>query len=345
MKMKSLFCLLISSMIFVSCSKATSEAQYKYRKSAGDGVAAKVGDITITDQELMNEIQGELFDAEMKIFEIKFNKLNELVIDKLIKKDPKGAGLTADQYFDKFIASDIKISSKDFNAFVEEKKIPANQINDQVKVKIENYLVMQKKDEAIKNWLGEKTGKSGIEVFFQKPERPTYEVNIEGSPFMGKADAKVTIVEFSDFQCPYCAEGSKVIKKLKAKYGDKLKVVMKQFPLPFHTQAKKASLAALCANEQNTGAFWKMHDQLFADQSKLAEDQLKELAVKLGLNAEQFNKCLDENKHIATVEKDIQDGKSVGVKSTPTFFVNGKLVAGALPVEAFSELIDQELSL
>ncbi len=336
---------LLMLAVVVSCSKATSTPQYKYKKNAGDGIAAKIGDITITDKELYSGIEADIFDAETKVFQIKFAKLNQLIVEKIIAKDPVSKGMTNDQYFEKNIYSKIEVSSKEFNDFVAEKKIPKEQINPQITEKIRNYLSMQKKESVLKTWLAGKTSKSGIEVFLEKPMRPSFDVPTEGSPFTGGKNAKVTIVEFSDFQCPYCAEGAKVLKKLKDKYGNKVKVVMKQFPLPFHSQAKKASVATLCANEQSMEKFWTMHDRLFSGQSKLKVEDLKALAKNIGLKSDQFNKCLDDNKYIAQVEKDIQDGKSVGVKSTPTFFINGKLIAGALPIEEFSELIDQELSM
>ena len=246
--------------------------------------------------------------------------------------------------FEKHIANKFKVTDKEVDAFIKERKIPAKQINPQVREKIVNYLSMQKKESAVKSWLGEQTAKTGIEVFFERPERPTFDVQVGNAPFFGGKDAKVTIVEFSDFQCPFCAEGAKIVNKLKKKYGNKIKVAFKQYPLPFHTQAKKAAVAALCMNEQKADLFWKMHDAMFAGQDKLAPDALKATAKSLGANSEQFNKCLDDNKYIGQVEKDIEEGKKIGVKSTPTFFVNGKLVAGALPVDVFSELIDKELA-
>lgn len=336
---------LLALTVLVSCSKATSKPQYKYRKGSGDGVAAKIGDITITETELYSKIQSEIYDAEMKVFDVKFNRLNQLIIEKLMAKDPNSKGLTSDQYFEKHIASKITVSEDEMNKFIAERKIPKAQINPQIKEKIVGYLTMQKKDSALKDWIGEQTSKTGIEVFFSKPERPSFDVKVGNAPTVGGKNAKVTIVEFSDFQCPYCAEGSKILAKLKKKYGNKIKIASKQFPLPFHTQAKKASVAALCMNEQNVDLFWKMHDYMFANQSKLSVDDLKASAKTLGANTEQFNKCLDDNKYIAQVEKDIQEGKAIGVKSTPTFYVNGKLVSGALPVESFSEIIDQELAL
>lgn len=329
---------------FVSCSKATSEPQYKYMKSVGNGIAAQVGDIKITEAELYKGIESDLYEAELKTFDIKFNKLNQLLIKKLIDADTNSKGLTQDQYFEKYIASSIKIGDKEINDFILERKIPKEQVNDDVKKKIIQFLTMQQKEKAVQTWLGSKTKSSGIEIFLQKPSRPTFDVTVGDAPTFGGKSAKVTIVEFSDFQCPYCAQGSKVLKGLKEKYGDKILVAFKQFPLPFHTQAKKAAVASMCIHEQGVGMFWKMHDEMFAHQDKLNIKDLKELAKNLGANPEQFDKCLDEDKYMNFIEKNIEEGKAIGVKSTPTFFVNGQLVAGALPVEMFSEIIDEELA-
>lgn len=333
------------STIMFSCSKATSKPQYKYRKSVGDGVAATFGGLTVSDKELYDGLESDLYDLEMKKFELKFNKLNALILEKLMKNDPKSKGLTNDQYMDKFIASKIKITEKEIEQFIIDRKVPKNQVNPQIKQKIKDFLAVDKKRQAVQMWIGEKTAKDGIKVFFQKPQRPSYDVKAGNAPFVGGADAKVTIVEYSDFQCPFCAKGATVITELKKKYGKKIKVAFKQYPLPFHTQAKMAAVASLCANEQGSDKFWNMHDKMFADQTKLAVPALKETAKSLGLKTDQFDKCLDGKKYLNQVELDIAEGKRIGVKSTPTFYVNGKLVSGAQPLEIFSEIIDQELSL
>lgn len=330
---------------FYSCSKATSKPEYKYMKAVGNGTAAEAGDIKITEEELYQGIEGELYDAEMEIFKIKFNRVKQLIIERLVKTDPQAKGLSNDEFFNKYISSTVKVSDKEINEFIKQRKIPAQQLNPQVMEKIKGFLTMQKRESAIENWLGSKVGKKPINIYFTKPKRPTFKVDVGNAPLIGGKNAKVTIVEFSDFQCPYCAEGSKVLQKLKKKYGSKIKVAMKQFPLPFHTQAKKASSAALCLNEQGSDKFWKMHDALFADQSKLKPEDLKAMAKNFGANMEKFDKCFSAGKYLDQIEKDIAQGKSLGVKSTPTFFVNGQLVRGALPVEDFSEIIDQELSL
>src|SRR5690606_35645394 len=132
-----------------------------------------------------------------------------------------------------------------------------------------------KKSDAVEAWLGKQSEKNPIEVFVKKPRRPSFDVNVGSSPALGPETAKVTIVEFSDFQCPYCAKASEIIHEVKKKYGNKIRVVFKQYPLPFHKDAKKAANAALCANEQSTDKFWKLHDIMFKDQAKLSVSDLK----------------------------------------------------------------------
>ena len=151
------------------------------------------------------------------------------------------------------------------------------------------------------------------------------------------------VVEFSDFQCPFCAKAAQTVKQLKEKYGDKIKVVFKQFPLSFHSQAKKAAVASLCAYEQGSNSFWKLHDEFFSNQANLAPAKIKEAAKKLGFDSKKFDDCLDNNKFIAQVEKDILQGRELGVKGTPTFFVNGMIFLDGHDIDKFSEFIDQEL--
>ena len=131
---------------------------------------------------------------------------------------------------------------------------------------------------------------------------------------------------------------------LEKKYGSKVKIAFKHFPLPFHAQARLAAEGSMCANAQNSKYFWKMHDTMFADQSRLDRDNLIITAKKAGANEAEFKACLDAGKFKGSVDADVAEGTNIGVKSTPTFFVNGKLIAGAQPIEVFSEVIDEELA-
>ena len=226
---------------------------------------------------------------------------------------------------------------------LKKRSIPEAQLDDRMKERVKRFLEMEKKKTAIDKWLEEKTKTASVDVFIDQPKRPVFNVQVGDAPFLGGAGAKVTVVEFSDFQCPFCAKGADIMNSLKKAYGNKIKIAFKQFPLPFHKDAKLASQAALCAFEQKD-AFWKMHDLMFADQQKL---KIEDLVVKAGMarvDGEKVKGCLGQNKYLAKVEKDIQQGKQLGVKSTPTFFVNGMIVNGAQPLEVFKQIIDEQLA-
>ena len=341
---KNIFVGMLALLILIGCSNATSEPQYKFRKANTSGVAVKAGTIIIEQNELLEPIELDIYKKELEIFEIKFNRAKSLLLEKLVKADPKSKGLTNDQYFDKYIANKIKISDKEIQDFVKKNNVPADKLNQQIKTKIEEYIRAEKKKDALSEYIAEKTNGKAIEIFISKPIPPTYDVEVGSAPFAGGSDAKVTVVEFSDFQCPFCAKAAQTVKQIKEKYGKKVKFVFKQFPLSFHGQAKKAAVASLCANEQGSESFWKLHDELFSNQANLAPDKIKETAKKLGLDSSKFNTCLDENKFIGAVEKDIIQGRKLGVKGTPTFFVNGMIFLDGHDFDKFSEFIDQELA-
>jgi protein-disulfide isomerase len=179
----------------------------------------------------------------------------------------------------------------------------------------------------------------------QPPAPPARLDNVTdgGNPSLGPSDAKVTVIEFSDFQCPFCKRWrDDTLDALRKQYGDQIRIVYRDFPLTsLHPEAQKAAEAAGCANEQ--GKFWEFHDLLFANQATLGVDAYKQHAVTLGLNAEQFNACLDGDKYASEVAADVKDGNSYGVSGTPTFFINGVRLVGAQPLAAFQSVIDQEL--
>lgn len=334
----------ICCLIFaVACSKANSGPTYKYYPAGTDGVAVKAGSITITDKEIMKGIGADIYEKEQEIFEIKNNKIKAILLEKFMEADPSKKGLSNDEYMNKHIASKVKVSEKDIEKFIAEKKIPKEQIVPEVKDRIKQILEMEGKRKAVDEWLASKLGSKPVEVFMNKPRRPTFNVNIGDAPTVGDKNAKVTIVEYSDFQCPYCQKGAEIIGQLKKKYGSKVQIAFKNFPLPFHNQAKDAAVAALCAKEQSVDLFWKMHDHMFANQDKLDIASLKAAAAKLGVKSADFDKCVDDKKYLAKVEQDYQEGQEVEVKSTPSFFINGQMLLGAQPIEVFSELIDEAL--
>lgn len=335
-----------ATALFFSCTKEVkSGPNFIYKPAPSKEVAAKYKGQDIKVNEVFRGAETEIFEAEMKVYEIKMAKLKAWLIERMIEADPNKKDLSNDEFLKKYIAKEVTISEKEIQAFIKERSIPTEHINDQMKQRIKQFLTMEAEKGAIESWFDKQTQNNPVEVYIAKPIRPVFSVQVGDAPFVGKADAKVTIVEFSDFQCPFCQKGAGVMEEVKKKYGNKVKIAFKNYPLPFHNNAKTAANAGLCANEQGVNFFWKMHDQMFANQGSLTAEGLVGMAKKIGLKEADFKTCLESNKFAVKVESDIKEGQDVGVKSTPTFFVNGKMISGAVPLEQFSEVIDQEMSM
>ena len=208
--------------------------------------------------------------------------------------------------------------------------------------------------------------KAGIEDIKTKltarpPAQPPQEqqveaiVSVDDDPYIGSEDAPVTIIEFSDFQCPFCGRNYKTtLPEIKKEYisTGKVKYVFRDFPLEFHKNAPKASEAANCAGDQDK--YWEMHDKLFDNQNAIMVENLKQYAVDIGLQADTFNSCLDSGKYAEEINRDLEDGKKAGVTGTPSFYIGktkgkekevlGKKITGARPYASFKQVIDQLLA-
>jgi protein-disulfide isomerase len=206
---------------------------------------------------------------------------------------------------------------------------------------IRRYLEDQQTETARMALIGE-LRKSGpvVRVLFDPPR---HEIALSNDdPSVGARSAPVTLVEFSDFQCPFCRQVAPTLKRVREVYGDNVRVVWKDFPLTqIHPQAFKAGEAAHCAGDQNK--FWEYHDTLFANQDALQVADLKQYAADLGLDAPVFAACLDESKYGGRVRDGVTQGSRLGVNSTPTVYINGRVLSGAQPYETFAAVIDEEL--
>jgi protein-disulfide isomerase len=158
----------------------------------------------------------------------------------------------------------------------------------------------------------------------------------------GSPSAKVVIHEFSDFQCPFCSRAKGIVSQLKEAYGDKIRIEFRHFPLDNHPEALPASIATVCANEQ--GKFWELHDKIFDNQRELNGENLSKWAKDVGLDMDKFKSCTSGSEAQKIVTSDMEEGRKAGVGSTPTFIVNGRLIAGAQPFDQFKSIIDAELS-
>ena len=332
--------------VVAACTNQQAKAKPNFvvKDSAKPGVMAKIGDQEITEEELIGEEKLEFFELKKREHELRMDRLNQVVRKKLFEAEAKKANMSVDEYINKkVVGGEIKISDAEYKKFVADKKIPEAQINPQIKERINDYLKNQKREEKIDAQVAKLTKSNPVEVYFKKPKMDI-QVEVGQAPAFGKENAKVTIVEFSDFQCPFCSRGADTVTQLKKKYGNKIRVAFKHFPLPMHKEAVPASEASMCVNEQNTDKFWKYHDLLFKNQDKLDNASLEKYAKDVGADTKKFKECFDSGKYKEFVQKDMQQGEKLGVRSTPTFFVNGQLISGAVPIENFSEIIDEELA-
>jgi protein-disulfide isomerase len=336
---------ILTAAVMVACTEnAKAKINMIFKDPPKAGVVARINGEEITEEQLMAEAQVEFQQLKKQEYDLKMSLLNKMIVDRMLGAEAKKQGLaSADDFIkDKILKGEIKISDSDYKNFVKEKKIPESNINDQVKERIYTYMKEQKREDMIQAAVAKLTKNAPVEMYFQKP-KSNIKIEAGTSPSTGNENAKVTIYEFSDFQCPFCSKGAKIVGDIKKKYGNKVRIVFKNFPLPMHQDAEPASRAALCVHEQSKDKFWKFHDIVFENQSNLDPASLAKYAKSAGVDEAKFKECLESKKFADTVKGDLAYGEKLGVRSTPTFFINGQLMAGALPLEQFSEVIDEEL--
>jgi protein-disulfide isomerase len=327
---------------------ACSSVPAQQREQGPADVAARIGDRAITirdlDEKWKKDEPAENAEVVQMIYEGRKAALESIIADSLVAEAAKKAGMSADGYLEAEIAKRVKpVTDAEVAAFYKEN---INQMQgrtlEQIAPTITRYLTDQVRAQARTAAISDlrKAGPA-IRVSLDVP-RLTLAVS-PSNPSVGSASAPITLIEFSDYQCPYCGRVEPTLKRLRAAYGDKIRFVWKDFPLTqIHPQAFKAGEAAHCAGDQ--GKYWELHDVLFNKQSELQLDDLKRHALTLGLNVDAFNQCLDSSKHAERVRDGVAEGGQVGVNSTPTIFINGRRFSGAQPYEVFAAAIDEELA-
>ena len=327
------------------CSSAPAAQQ---QGAASDDAAARVGDRVITNKELDDRWKAldpaGHAEAQQKSYDGKRSALDAIVAEALIAEAAKKKNMSAEAFEEAELKARMKpIGEADVVTFYQSN---INQMQGRslevMAPAIRRYLQDQQTD-AARTALVAELKKSGpaVRVLF---DAPRYQVEVTSDdPAIGSASAPVTVVEFSDFQCPFCQRVAPTLKQVKETYGDKVRVVWKDFPLTqIHPQAFKAGEAAHCAADQ--GKFWEYHDRLFANQQALQPTDLKKYAADLGLDAGAFASCLDTSKYGERVRDGVAEGSRLGINSTPTFYSIGRGLSGAQTYEVIASVIDEELS-
>ncbi|MFN8543155.1 MAG: thioredoxin domain-containing protein [Candidatus Binatia bacterium] len=308
--------------------------------AAADAPVATVGDHQITHAQLETHVKAKLIEIENERFEALKEGLDELVAEELFKQEAKARSTTPEalrkqEVEDKVAApTDAQIQQ----VYEQNKQALNGQALDAVKDRIVQYLNQQAAGQREEAYIAELKGKHKTTIALRAP---TVEVADAGRPAKGDVKAPITIIEFSDYECPFCKRAEPTVTQVLATYGDKIRLVYRDYPLPFHAHARPAANAAACANAQ--GKFWEYHAKVFAA-ADLSDEALKKLAAEAGLDAGKFDACFAKKEFDAAIEKDVNDGQAVGVNGTPAFFINGRMISGAQPFEKFKEIIDEELA-
>jgi len=307
--------------------------------AAAEPVAVVAG-TPISREDLEKHVKPKLVEIENERYEALSEGLDEMISEQLFEKEAKARNVTVEQLEATEIIGKVpEPTDADIQKVYDENKSQlGGQTLDQVKPRIVEFLKQQKSGERQQAFVEELKAKYKTTVSL-KP--PVVEVATAGRPERGPEKAPVTIIAFSDYECPYCKRAHATVEQVMKTYGDKVKLVYRDYPLPFHEHARPAAEAAACANAQ--GKFWEYHQKLWAA-SDLSTDKLKAMAGEVGLDQQKFDDCLAKTQFKAVIDKDIADGSSVGVTGTPAFFINGRMLSGAQPFEKFKEVIDQELA-
>jgi protein-disulfide isomerase len=331
-----------SSMLVAAMALMAAVASGPVARAAtgGDQVVATIGDKQITEAELNEKIAGQMAMMQNKIYDLKKKAIQSIADDYLAEQAAKKEGITKEAYLKREIDDKAPPPSEaEIKKFYEDRKAQIHKPYDEIKDQIAAFLARQSTAKRRQEVFSKLESQAGMKMML---EPPRLQVASDGTATTGPKDASVVIVEFSDFQCPYCKRAESSMSEVRKEYGDKIRTVYRDYPLPIHDHAMKAAEAARCAEEQ--GKFWPYHDELFNDQTKLDDAGLKASAAKIGLNTKQFDECLDKDKYADQIKKDSEYGTTVGVHGTPAFFINGRFLDGAQPPQAFEEVINDELA-
>lgn len=303
-------------------------------------IVAEVAGKQVSLAELEQLLAPQLEQLERQRQQLLEQGLDRLIQEKLIEAEAAARGVTKEALVEAEVTSKVgAVSDEEVSAWFQANRARiGNRPLEQIAPQIRSFLVQQKSAGAMETFVGGLRGKYKARSLMDVARVQVAEAS---SPAKGPAQAPVTIIEFSDFECPFCGRVNPSIAEAMATYGDNLRVVFRQFPLNIHPRAQKAAEASLCADDQ--GKFWEMHDAMFADQRKLEVADLKAKAGSLGLDQAQFDQCLDSGKHAAKVAADLADGQRAGVTGTPALFINGRFINGAVPFADLARVIDDEL--
>ncbi len=286
------------------------------------------------------DIRSQLVALEQKIFDAKMQGLEQKIADILVEKEAKTRGVTKEALLKTEVTDKITApTDAEVQAFYDQQKARIGRPIEDVRTQIQRLLLQTRVSQVRDAFIAGLREKAEVKVLISAPR---VEVDLSQAPVRGPEDAKVTIIEFSDFQCPFCRRVQPALQQIRDKYGDNVRWSFKDLPLNnIHPEAQKAAEAARCAQDQ--GKFWEYRAAMFAA-TALSKEIHPKTAAELGLDTAKFEACLDSGEKQAAVQADSDEAQSLGITGTPAFVINGILLSGAQPFEEFQKVIDRELA-
>jgi len=306
--------------------------------STADAVLAEVNGQKVTSAEFEQAEGNRLLQARFEYYEAQRKALDELIDKHLLEEQASRENITVEQLLQRNVYSKVAPDPTDDQVRVYYEGMDSDKPFDEMKDKIRQHIHDARANKAKTAYL--KTLRTQAKIFIDLAP-PSASVDLADTYIKGSKAAPVVLVEFADYQCPYCQKVHPELDQLRKEFGDKLAIAYKDFPLPMHPYAMKAAEAARCAGIQ--GKFWEFHDLLFADKKFEVKD-LKEQARAIHLDGERFDSCLDSGQTAGNVERDAEEGRRLGLTGTPSFFVNGHFSSGALSYATLRDMVAQQLN-
>jgi protein-disulfide isomerase len=295
----------------------------------------------IYEDDLLPSVQGQLLPLQNQEYEIKKAALDRLIDQRLVEAEARAKGIPTEKLLEQEVNAQVSEPTEDeVAAYYLGQQDRINYPLESIRPQLRQALKQAKLQQARQNYFKRLRERTDVAILLRPPRT---QVGYDQSRLRGSSATPVVIVEFSDFQCPYCRSVQPTLNGLLARYAGRVSLAFRDFPLrEIHPQAQQAAEAARCAGEQ--GKFWEYHDLLYAAGAKLDAGSLAAHARNLGLNEQRFTSCLASGKFKNSVEEDLQAGSKAGVAGTPAFFINGIFLSGAQPASAFEKVIEPELA-
>lgn len=328
MRQLSVVSIVLTAALYIQAQEATDNMH----------VIAEVGGEKLRLLDLQKAQSTKLLQARYQYYMNQRKALDQLIDDKLIEMEANKRHLSVDQLLNTVVYKDLKDPTED-QLQVYYEGMESTESYESIHDKVLEHIRELRRDKARANFVKQLRTETPVQVML---EPPFVDVNVKDAHSLGPKNSPVTLVEFADYECPYCQRITADLQKLEKEYAGRLSIVYKDFPLPMHHSAQKAAEAARCAGQQ--GKFWEYHDVLFYSR-QLQVSELKEHARVLKLDGDRFDKCLDEGSETANVQKDQEEAHQLGLTGTPSFFVNGHFFSGAADYTVLKEMVDMQLAL